>query len=68
MEGVLNILNFQIPNVTMGCIKSAKNTQGATFQPLGSERNENFCLNLNQNQSNIYGNFNKFPFSLLQDK
>jgi hypothetical protein len=81
MEGILKIPNFQIPNITIGCIKSAQNTQGATLQTLSSERKIGFCNTkkrqknfvmkssaLNLNQSNIYGNFNKFPISLLQDK
>jgi hypothetical protein len=38
MEGILKIPNFQIPNINMGCIKTAQNTQEATFQPLSSER------------------------------
>jgi hypothetical protein len=38
MEGILKITNFQIPNIIMGCIKSAQNTQEATLQPLFSER------------------------------
>jgi hypothetical protein len=42
MEGI-KIPNFQIPNITMGCIKSAQNTQGATFQPLSSERKIGCC-------------------------
>jgi hypothetical protein len=65
MEDIQKIPNFQIPNIIMGCIKSAQNTQGATFQPLCSERKFGCCdtkNRLNLNQSNIYGNFNKFPF------
>jgi hypothetical protein len=38
MEGIL-----KIPNITMGCIKSAQNTQGATFQPLSFETKIGFC-------------------------
>jgi hypothetical protein len=34
MEGILKIPNFQIPNINMGCIKTARNNQGATFQSL----------------------------------
>jgi hypothetical protein len=30
-EVIFKIQNFQIPNITTGCIKSAQNTQGATF-------------------------------------
>jgi hypothetical protein len=43
MEGILKNQNFQIPNIIMGCIKSAQNTQGATFQPLCSERKIGCC-------------------------
>jgi hypothetical protein len=43
MEGILKIPNFQIPNIIMGSIKSAQNTQGATFQPLCSERKIGCC-------------------------
>jgi hypothetical protein len=80
MEGILKIPNIQIPNITMGCIKSAQNTQGATFQPLSSERKIGFCDTKKTSKKflnekfwisepiNIYGNLNKFPFSLLQDK
>jgi hypothetical protein len=37
MEGILKVPNFHIPNINMGCIKTAQNTQGARFQPLISE-------------------------------
>jgi hypothetical protein len=43
MEGILKIPNFQIPNITMGRIKPAQNTQGATFQPLSSVRKIGCC-------------------------
>jgi hypothetical protein len=43
MEGILKIPNFQIPNINMGCIKTAQKTQGATFQPLSSERKIGCC-------------------------
>jgi hypothetical protein len=43
MEGFLKIPNFQIPNIIMDCIKSAQNTQGATFQPSCSERKIGCC-------------------------
>jgi hypothetical protein len=43
MEGILKIPNFQIPNINMGCIKTAQNNQGATFQSLSSERKIGCC-------------------------
>jgi hypothetical protein len=43
MEGILKNPNSQIPNIIMGCIKSAQNTQGATFKPLSFERKIGCC-------------------------
>jgi hypothetical protein len=42
MEAILKTPNFQIPNINIGCIKTQK-TQGATFQPLSSERKIGCC-------------------------
>jgi hypothetical protein len=53
MKGILKIPNFQIPNITMGCIKSAQNTQGATFRPLSSERKIGCCDTKKKQQKNF---------------